>query len=226
MDVGHGDPAAAHRALGGATVFTTHATVLGRQLATNDTAFYEHLPLYHAPEEARRCGCEPPHEIECAAAKGADVFTTVSDLTREECDHLLSRPPDLLLPNGLNIHIYGSDVPAEIVLNFTTMGSTVDADAVEGFLGNQAQEGEYFAPTSSELRYSENLGEQGFIQTWAFTFDFSSFEGEADNWALFFSGSQPHLSLDAATVDVRNVPAPGALALLGLAGMARRRRRN
>ena len=155
-----------------------------------------------------------------------DPFSMDAQLFNFASGAVITGGGNLYGSNGLNIHIYGSGVPAEIVLNFTTMGSTVDADAVEGFLGNQAQEGEYFAPTSSELRYSENLGEQGFIQTWAFTFDFSSFEGEADNWALFFSGFQPHLSLDAATVDVRNVPAPGALALLGLAGMARRRRRN
>ena len=127
--------------------------------------------------------------------------------------------------NGLNLHIYGSGVPAELVLNFTTLGSTVNANAVQGFLGNQAQEGEFFAPSSSELRYEESLGEMGFIQTWAFTFDFTSFQGEADNWALFFGTDSPHFSLDAATVDIRAVPAPGALALLGLAGVARRRRR-
>lgn len=138
---------------------------------------------------------------------------------------MISSGGNLYGPNGLNIHIYGFGVPAEIVLNFTTIGSIVDSDAFQAFLGDESQQGEYFAPTSSALQYSENLGEMGYIQTWAVTYDFSSFQGDADNWALFFGTESPHFSLDAVTVDVRSVPAPGALALLGLAGVARRRRR-
>jgi len=89
--------------LGIKTVFTTHATLLGRYLAMNDPQFYDHLPFYNWEEEASRFNVKPIAEIERASAHGAHVFTTVSKVTAEECTHLLGRTPDLLLPNGLNI---------------------------------------------------------------------------------------------------------------------------
>ncbi len=85
------------------TVFTTHATLLGRYLAMNDMEFYQHLPFYNWEQEANRFNVKPIAEIERASAHGAHVFTTVSDVTAQECTHLLGRTPDMLLPNGLNI---------------------------------------------------------------------------------------------------------------------------
>lgn len=92
----------------GATVFTTHATLLGRYLAMNDPDFYDHLPFFDSHREAARFNVQPQHHIECAAAHGAHVFTTVSDVTAEECRHLIGREPDLLLPNGLNIQRFAA----------------------------------------------------------------------------------------------------------------------
>jgi len=86
-----------------AAVFTTHATSLGRYMAPNDPAFYDHLPQVNWQAEARRFGIEPQVQLERAAAHGAHVLTTVSDVTALECESLLGRRPDLLLPNGLNI---------------------------------------------------------------------------------------------------------------------------
>ncbi|MBM4018937.1 MAG: glycogen synthase [Planctomycetes bacterium] len=86
-----------------AVVFTTHATQLGRHLAPNDPGFYDHLPHINWHAEARRYGIEPQVLLERAAAHGAHVFTTVSEITGLECQHLLGRRPDLALPNGLNI---------------------------------------------------------------------------------------------------------------------------
>ncbi len=85
------------------TIFTTHATLLGRYLAMNDQGFYEHLPFYEWEKEATKFNVKPIVEIERASAHGSHVFTTVSDVTARECTHLLGRTPDLLLPNGLNI---------------------------------------------------------------------------------------------------------------------------
>lgn len=84
-------------------VFTTHATLLGRYLAMNDSQFYEHLPFYNWEAEAHKFNVRPIVEIERASAHGAHVFTTVSELTGRECTHLLGRSPDMILPNGLNI---------------------------------------------------------------------------------------------------------------------------
>ncbi len=86
----------------GTIVFTTHATQLGRYLAMHDEHFYENLPHYDASHEAAKYLVEAQHGIERAATHGAHVFTTVSDITGQECRHLLERKPDLLLPNGIN----------------------------------------------------------------------------------------------------------------------------
>ncbi|WP_409286243.1 glycosyltransferase [Pontibacter sp. G13] len=85
------------------TVFTTHATMLGRYLAMNDPQFYEHLPFYDWEKESKYFNIETRTSIERAAAHGAHVLTTVSEVTARECIHLLGRKPDLILPNGLNI---------------------------------------------------------------------------------------------------------------------------
>lgn len=85
------------------TIFTTHATLLGRYLAMNDPNFYEHLPYYHWINEARDFNIETQVRIERAAAHGSHVFTTVSDVTGNECSYLIGRTPDRILPNGLNI---------------------------------------------------------------------------------------------------------------------------
>lgn len=85
------------------TVFTTHATMLGRYIAMNDFGFYDRLPWYNWLDEAKKYNIETQVRIERAAAHGSQVFTTVSDITAEECRHLIQRKPDVVLPNGLNI---------------------------------------------------------------------------------------------------------------------------
>ena len=87
----------------GSLVFTTHATLVGRYLATGNPVFYDHLPFLDGDQEAKNFDVYAQHQIEKAAAHGAHVFTTVSDVTAQECKYLLGRKPDVLLPNGLNI---------------------------------------------------------------------------------------------------------------------------
>lgn len=89
-----------------ATVFTTHATQLGRTLAWGDEFFYDHLPFVDSDAEAHRTNIKTQHYTEKACAHGAHVFTTVSGITGEECTHLLGRSPDLVTPNGLSIDTY------------------------------------------------------------------------------------------------------------------------
>jgi glycogen(starch) synthase len=85
------------------TVFTTHATMLGRYLAMNDDFFYDHLPFFDWEKEAKNFNIETQVRIERAATHGSHIFTTVSEVTARECLALLGRNPDLVLPNGLNI---------------------------------------------------------------------------------------------------------------------------
>ncbi len=84
------------------TVFTTHATLLGRYLAMNDPKFYDHLPFVDWAKEAQHFNIEPSVQLERAAAHGCHVFTTVSEVTAHECRYLLGRNPDMILPNGIN----------------------------------------------------------------------------------------------------------------------------
>lgn len=88
------------------TVFTTHATSLGRYLAMNDTSFYQNLPKVDWQTASQQFGIETQVHIERLAAQACDVMTTVSMLTNHECKYLLGREADVLLPNGLNISQY------------------------------------------------------------------------------------------------------------------------
>lgn len=85
------------------TIFTTHATSLGRTLAFHSINFYKLLDEINPDEESRKYGVFPKHSIEKASAKEADVFTTVSEITGIEAEKFLQRKPDVILPNGLDI---------------------------------------------------------------------------------------------------------------------------
>jgi glycogen(starch) synthase len=86
-----------------ATIFTTHATSVGRYLSGSESGLYERLASLDGDGEAKRIGIAAQHQIERTCARRADVFTTVSPLTAEECDSILGRKPDLVTPNGLDI---------------------------------------------------------------------------------------------------------------------------
>lgn len=83
------------------SVFTTHATILGRTLCSNGHDFYEELSKLNAEKSAERYGIEAKHGMEKTSAQLADVFTTVSELTGEEATYILGKKPDIITPNGL-----------------------------------------------------------------------------------------------------------------------------
>ncbi|KAL9579271.1 MAG: hypothetical protein Q9212_005205 [Teloschistes hypoglaucus] len=85
------------------TIFTTHATLLGRYLCAGSVDFYNNLQHFDVDAEAGKRGIYHRYCIERAAAHAADVFTTVSHITAYESEHLLKRKPDGVLPNGLNV---------------------------------------------------------------------------------------------------------------------------
>jgi glycogen synthase len=85
------------------TVFTTHATMLGRTLAGNEIDFYNDISALNPPELAYKYGCQTKHLTEKACASKATIFTTVSEITGMEAEHFYERKPDVLLPNGLDI---------------------------------------------------------------------------------------------------------------------------
>ncbi len=87
------------------TVFTTHATMLGRTLASEDINLYEILNKINPDEEAKKRGPSifAKFQMEKQCALNANVFTTVSEITGIEAEKLLSRKPDVILPNGLDM---------------------------------------------------------------------------------------------------------------------------
>lgn len=86
-----------------ATVFTTHATLLGRFLCAGATDFYNNLENFNCDEEAGKRGFYHRYCMERAAAHLCHTFTTVSEITGKEAEHLIKRKADIITPNGLNV---------------------------------------------------------------------------------------------------------------------------
>ncbi len=101
-------PRIAHLRLAMTTIFTTHATLLGRYLASDNPEFYRDLPFVNPDAEAARFNIHARFAIERAAAHAATVFTTVSEVTSHETEKLLGRSPDVLLPNGINLQRFAA----------------------------------------------------------------------------------------------------------------------
>lgn len=83
-----------------ATIFTTHATTIGRSIAGNHKPLYEYLFAYNGNQMAEELNVQSKHSIERATAHNVDCFTTVSEVTNRECAELLDKPADVVLMNG------------------------------------------------------------------------------------------------------------------------------
>lgn len=83
-----------------ATIFTTHATSIGRSIAGNNKPLYDYLFAYNGDQMANELNMQSKHSIEKQTAKYTDCFTTVSEITANECKELLDKPVDVILPNG------------------------------------------------------------------------------------------------------------------------------
>ena len=84
------------------TVFTTHATSIGRSIAGNMKPLYDYLFAYNGDQMAGELNMQSKHSIEKQTAHHVDCFTTVSDITAKECVELLDKPVDVVLPNGFD----------------------------------------------------------------------------------------------------------------------------
>ncbi len=91
------------------TVFTTHATVVGRAIAGNLQPLYSKLEEYNGDLKASELHLTSKHSMERICAKNADVFTTVSEITARECRQFLLKEVDVITPNGFE----GSFIPPE-----------------------------------------------------------------------------------------------------------------
>ncbi|MDR0541288.1 MAG: glycogen/starch synthase, partial [Dysgonamonadaceae bacterium] len=88
------------RVPGVATVFTTHATSVGRSICGNNKPLYDEFRNYNGDQMARELNMTGKHALEKQAALQADCFTTVSQLTGLESEQLLEKKPDIVTPNG------------------------------------------------------------------------------------------------------------------------------
>lgn len=83
-----------------ATIFTTHATTIGRSIAGNHKPLYEYLFAYNGNQMAQELNVQSKHSIERETAHHVDCFTTVSEVTNRECAELLDKSADVVLMNG------------------------------------------------------------------------------------------------------------------------------
>jgi glycosyltransferase involved in cell wall biosynthesis len=84
------------------TIFTTHATSIGRSIAGNNKPLYDYLFAYNGDQMSWELNMQSKHSIEKQTALHVDCFTTVSDITANECKELLDKSVDFVLPNGFD----------------------------------------------------------------------------------------------------------------------------
>lgn len=84
------------------TIFTTHATCIGRSIAGNMKPLYDYLFAYNGDQMAGELNMQSKHSVDKQTAHHVDCFTTVSDITAKECVELLDKPVDVVLPNGFD----------------------------------------------------------------------------------------------------------------------------
>lgn len=82
------------------TIFTTHATSIGRSIASNGKPLYDYFGGYNGDQMADELNVQSKHSVERVSAANVDCFTTVSEITARECKQLIERDIDVILENG------------------------------------------------------------------------------------------------------------------------------
>ncbi|MDR1720724.1 MAG: glycosyltransferase [Dysgonamonadaceae bacterium] len=91
------------------TIFTTHATSIGRSIAGNNKPLYAYFSQYDGNRMAMELNMQSKHSLEKQTALHVDCFTTVSEITANECKQLLGKAPDIVTPNGFEDHFIPRD---------------------------------------------------------------------------------------------------------------------
>ncbi len=132
-----------------ATVFTTHATCIGRSICGNGKPLYDYLRGYNGDQMARELNMESKHSLEKAAAHNADCFTTVSDITAMECEQLLERRP-IVTPNGFEHNF----VPAKgKLLSAREEARATLLNVASSLLGYKLADDTFIVATSGRCEY-------------------------------------------------------------------------
>lgn len=144
-----------------ATLFTTHATSIGRSIAGNHKPLYDYLHEYNGEQMARDLNMVAKHSVEKVAAHVADCFTTVSDITNRECEQLLEKPADVVTPNGFEDDF----VPKGVRFEAARKNAREQLRRVaEALLGYKLADNVLFVSTSGRYEY-KNKGIDVFIES-------------------------------------------------------------
>jgi len=144
-----------------ATVFTTHATSIGRSIAGNNKPLYDYLNEYNGDQMAFELNMVSKHSTEKTAAHIVDCFTTVSDITAIECTELLEKTPHIVTPNGFDDGI----VPTGKDFNSKRKAAREKLKTVtETLLGYKLKENTLFISTAGRYEY-KNKGIDTFIES-------------------------------------------------------------
>ncbi|MDR3188542.1 MAG: alpha-glucan family phosphorylase [Prevotellaceae bacterium] len=144
-----------------ATMFTTHATVMGRCIAGNGLPLYGNLNTYDADIKAREFNVTAKLSLERCAAQHADCFSTVSDITARECKAFLGKEVDVVTPNGFDNSFVPSDEDFEDVRR---EGRAKLLEVAEALLGYQAADNVMLVGTGGRYEF-KNKGIDVFIQS-------------------------------------------------------------
>ena len=142
------------------TVFTTHATSIGRSIAGNMKPLYDYLFAYNGDQMAGELNMQSKHSIEKQTAHFVDCFTTVSDITARECVELLDKPVDVVLPNGFD----DSFVPsAQAFANKRKAARRKMLDIANALLGEELDDDTLLVSTSGRYEF-RNKGIDVFVE--------------------------------------------------------------
>ncbi len=144
-----------------ATVFTTHATVLGRAIAGNNRPLYGKMKEYNAVQVSREFNVVAKQSLEKISASVADAFTTVSEITSRECSYFLGKDVDIVTPNGFE----DSFVPAKEIFGERRSEARAKLKRVaEAVLGYQLADDTVFIAISGRYEF-RNKGVDIFIDS-------------------------------------------------------------
>ncbi len=144
-----------------ATIFTTHATSIGRSICGNGKPLYDYLEEYNGDQMAAELNMQSKHSLEKTAAIQADCFTTVSQITAIECQQLIGRRPDVVTPNGFEPNF----VPAKTKFKMCRHAArTTLFDVASALTGKQYNDDTFILCTSGRCEY-RNKGIDVFLDS-------------------------------------------------------------
>ena len=143
------------------TIFTTHATSIGRSIAGNQKPLYDYLFAYNGDQMAGELNMQSKHSIEKQTAWNVDCFTTVSDITANECVELLDKRVDVVLPNGFD----NSFVPRpQVFTRKRNLARRKLLEVANALMGEQMDDEETLIVSTSGRYEFRNKGIDVFIE--------------------------------------------------------------